>query len=111
MHRIKPLMGSVYQPATSAGVQLANMAPDYSMPESPISIRPAPTQAIPGVTTTLPTVAQPTVQSLTKPGELLIPSAGGTPWYQWFIDHPLYTALIVGGAAGLIYTLTHKKKR
>jgi len=112
-----PILTTTATPIT-ARPAMTNMAPVYTMPETPAGIRPTQIvdQVIPGVTTTLPTSTNPTVKSLASP--IVIPGtstnlspATAAPWYQWFIDHPLYTGgiIVVGGI--LLYSVTKKKKR
>lgn len=107
---IKPLMGSVYTVMTR-DVTDTNMSPVYTMPETPLNTRPTVmvTQSIPGVTRTVPTPTDPTVQTITP--TTLADTTVAVPWYQWFKDHPLYTGLIVLGVGGGIYLLTKKSKR
>jgi len=113
---IKPLMGSVYtavliRPADGGGG--TSMAPDFSMPETLPSTRPTSIidQVIPGVNMTLPTPSNPSALTIANPATLAPTTtpAAPAPWYQWFLDNPIPTGLILVAGGIIIYQVTKKK--
>jgi len=110
----KALCGAIYNVRPTIDTAMTNMSPVFTVPETPRDAIPPTSpvfQAIPGQTYTPPTPTNPTVN---PPIPTALPGVAATdtskPWYQWFIDHPLYTALIVIGGGGLIYWATKNKK-